>query len=62
MSKKNRKMKVGVRSTHQTNRIDQIRFGGSGYGCKPGDFRLVPESMPLDTFMREMVRKWGHNG
>lgn len=62
MSKKVMKMRVGVRSTHQSNRIDQLRFGGNGYGCKSGDFRLVPENMPVDVFMRDMARKWGRNG
>lgn len=57
--KRTPKFRVGVRSTHQANRIEQLRFGANGYGCKRGDFRVMPVSMPVDVFMREMARKWG---
>jgi hypothetical protein len=59
MSKKSRRMKVGVRSTHQTNRIDALRYGYNGYGPSKQDAPYMSDHLPVDVFMREMSKRFG---
>lgn len=61
MSKKIR-MKVGVRSTHQVNALDHLRWGQSRNGNSVVSERHLPAFTPVDVFMHTMSRKWGHNG
>jgi len=57
---KNFRIKVGVRSTHQVQPLDHMRWGL----CRKGS-RLVKDEhqavTPMDVFLRQLVRGRGRN-
>lgn len=57
--KKRLKIKVGMRGSHQFDRLDTLRYGSNGYGSMREHVWLDPERVPVDVFMRAMSRKWG---
>lgn len=60
MSKKNYRMKVGLRSTEDYTALDLLRWGSSRN--PKSQMASLTGNLPVDVFMKEMSRKWGRNG